>query len=205
VLIQFIQGSTDGWDAMYDLEKRWGYDEAPQLYSIIGENEYFSVNALPGIEENMIVPIGLKVGLEAEYVITPIEFENFKASQVVIIEDLKTNSFETLDFNSEYRFDASPLDPEHRFNLHFKSSTFGTDENSGQLVKVYSNEKTVYVQTREYAYAEVDVFDMMGRKIASEKTHGDIVSKIKLNVETGYYLVQVQTNDQFITRKVFIK
>ncbi len=178
---------------------------APQLYAITGDNEYYSVNALPEITENMIIPLGFEVGFETEYVITPAEFENFKDGMTVILEDIQTNTFTEITSNSSYSFNASPLDENHRFNLHFKTSSFGTDENPELSINVYSSEKIVYVQTPENTAAEVAIFDMMGREVAREKTHGDIISKIKLNSETGYYLVKVQTDDQFITRKVFIK
>jgi len=204
-LIQFIPGSTAGYDASYDLEKRWGDDVAPQLYAITGDDEYYSVNALPEITENMIIPLGFQVGFEAEYVITPAEFSNFKNGMTVILEDIQTNTFTELTLNSTYSFSASPLDENHRFNLHFKTSSFGTVENPELGIHVYSSEKIVYVQTPEYTIADVAIYDMMGREVAREKTHGDIISKIKLNSETGYYLVKVQTNDQFITSKVFIK
>ncbi len=131
-LIQFIPGSTAGYDASYDLEKRWGADLAPQLYAITGDNEYYSVNALPEITENMIIPLGFEVGFETEYVITPAEFSNFKNGMTVILEDIQTNTFTELTLNSTYSFSASPLDENHRFNLHFKTSAFGTDENSEQ-------------------------------------------------------------------------
>jgi hypothetical protein len=205
LMIQFIPGSTDGYDAMFDLEKRWGYDEAPQLYAIMDETEYLSVNALPAIEENMVIPLGFKVGMEGTYKIVSAEFANFREDQEVILEDLQTNSFTRIVLDSEYEFSASPIDKEHRFNLHFKSSSLEPDDDGLQAVRIYSSEQTVYIQTPDNIPAEVTIFDIMGREVAREQTNGDTIFKINLTTKSGYYLVQVKTNDQFITKKVFIK
>ena len=68
----------------------------------------------------------------------------------VILEDIQTNTFTEMSFNSAYSFIASPLDENHRFNLHFKSSAFGTDENPELSINVYSFEKSFMFKHRKY-------------------------------------------------------
>ncbi len=205
VLVQFIPGSTEGYDPVFDLEKRWGYDEAPQLFTIMGEYEYLSVNALPEITENLIVPIGLKVGAEGEYTITSSEFKNFKAGVSVTLEDMLTNTFTNLTLNEGYTFTASPMDANHRFNLHFKSAAFGSEENGSYGINVYSADNTIYVQIPEYTVADVTIYDLMGREIFRDETIGDSMSKIQIETETGYYIVKVRTNEASVAKKVFLK
>ncbi len=205
VLIQFIPGATEGFDPQFDLEKRWGYDEAPQLWAITADLEYFSVNALPELTDDRVIPLGFKVGLEDSYVITAVELENFTNGMTVVLEDIKTNTFTELSLNADYRFDASPIDEQHRFNLHFKSSAFDANQSDGDLIKIYSSENIVYIQTPELSAADIVIYDITGREITRVKTNGDTITRITLNSGTGYYLVRVQTNDQFSTRKVFIK
>ena len=205
LLVQFIKGATPGFDAQFDLEKRWGSDEAPQLYAIIGEDDYFSANALPKTEEGMIIPVGFRVATEDKYTISLEELKNMKEGMTVILEDIQTNTFTVMSTNSVYSFMASPLDKNHRFNIHLKSKALGNEEIGESLLSVYASDHSIYVQTPDFTLADVMVFDMTGREIIREKTYGDGITKFDLQTETGYYLVKVQTNDQLITRKVFIK
>jgi hypothetical protein len=46
---------------------------------------------------------------------------------------------------------------------------------------------------------------MMGRNVAFKRSDGESITIVTVPAGTGYYLVKVQSGDQFFTRKVFIR
>nr|MBC8489091.1 fibronectin type III domain-containing protein [Bacteroidota bacterium] len=59
--IYFNEYATEGFDSDFDAYKKYGIDEAPQLYSIAGD-EILSINVLPEMSSGMAIPLGFEVG-----------------------------------------------------------------------------------------------------------------------------------------------
>ncbi|MBN2174467.1 MAG: T9SS type A sorting domain-containing protein, partial [Bacteroidales bacterium] len=204
-LIQFIGDATQGYDPKYDLEKRWGYDEAPQIYSIIDENNVFSVNVLPQLYIGLVVPLGLKVGAPGEYQIALTQLDNMKDGVSVVLEDLKENTLTEMNMNEVYSFTSEPIDEVHRFNVHFKDAYFGIDNGFDHGISIYSYEDVVYVNTNRANSATITVYDIMGQEIAAGETSGNGLTSIPIAHGTGYYIVKVISDMKISTEKVFIK
>jgi len=209
VLLQFIPGATSGYDPMFDLEKRWGYTESPQIYAIINEDELFSVSVLPKLHHDLIIPIGFEVGVEGSFSLSATELSlsnSITASEMqVVLEDLMENTLTVLTLKDVYQFEATPSDKKHRFNLHFKNSKTDVNDITNAGVNIYSNENIVYVQIPEISNGDIVIYDMMGREVARKHSTGETITRIEVNAGTGYYVVKAQTGDQFVTEKVFIK
>ena len=205
VLIQFISTATDGFDSNLDLEKRWGYNEAPQIFSITASNEAYSVNALPKLETGMIIPLGLRIGASNSYTITASQIENINDNVIVILEDILENKFIELTANSTYNFTANPGEEAHRFNIHFKDTALGSGEYELTVIQIYADNDIVYVQNPGTGKFSITIHNLMGQEIISEQYAGEPLAKIKVSSGTGYYVVRVLTENNAYSEKVFIK
>ena len=165
LLLQFTQEATSGYDPLFDLEKRWGYAESPQIYAINGD-ELFSVSVMPKLHLDLIIPIGFEVGTEGIFDLTVPQLENISENVVLVLEDIKEQTLNILTPEDMYQFSASPADKKHRFNLHFKSIKTDINDISLSTVNIYSNENIVYVQSQGNDRCDVFIYDMMGREIA---------------------------------------
>ena len=59
ILLRANEGAESSFDTKYDAYKLWGIEEAPQLFSIVG-NDNLSINTVPEFAEGTIIPIGVK-------------------------------------------------------------------------------------------------------------------------------------------------
>ncbi len=199
IILSELEGSSLEFDNNFDAYHLKGIDEAPQL-SISINNTEMTMNAIPKLSEDLIIPLHLSVGNENLYEIKVLE-ETLVDIPNIYLEDLLTNSWVNIKENS-YEFSASPTDNIHRFNLRFASPTNIEDEIS-DFVNIYSLDQTIYIQT-DSEEGEITVYDMLGQKIISKS----ITSKrmqIPINEKQAYYLVEVKTTNKLTTKKVFIK
>jgi len=204
VLVQFTPEATEGFDARFDLEKRWGYNESPQLYAI-KDDGFYSVDVLPEITDDLVIPVGFEVGIPGLYTLTVTEILGFSKDIPVTLEDIKENTFTELSLNSTYQCIADPADNNHRFNLRFKDTAFDIDDNNIPGLNIFSNEDMIFVRTPDNFNGDIIVYDILGKAIAGSKATGEGLTSIKINSGTGYYLVKLQTGKQLITQKVFLK
>jgi hypothetical protein len=204
VVVFHPEGHT-GFDGLYDLEKFSNGMGSPDIYTVIEEKEY-AFNVMPEDYTNKVIPVYFRAGIEEICQLKSTEVVNFIGGIKVYLQDLKTGSVTILEENSMYEFEYSPLDDPHRFNLHFKDSYFGVDKGSPDSgIIVYAFENVININIPEAKPAEVAIYDMMGRELLQQKTVNENLTRIKLDAKTGYYIVKVQTGDQFVTKKIFIK
>jgi hypothetical protein len=201
ILIRAIEGADYSFDSKYDAYKLWGIEEAPQLFSIVG-NDNLSINTIPELEEGTIIPIGVKVENQANcsLYLNEVELAN---NQEIYLEDLKTGAIEIIDLNEVYAFEAKPTDEPHRFNLHL-----GTiDQSDGELggINIYSSDDVVYVNISEPIDGTIIIYDLTGKKLIQKDINNDRYMEIKVGNGTGIYFVEVLSNLENITGKVFIK
>ena len=203
IFINFNELSTVGYDTDYDIEKLFGLDEAPQLYCEI-PGKQLSINALPALEENLIIAIGFECGVPSDFTITVSGTEGFSQNFELYLEDLKEGIIHNLTNNPDYSYVSEPLDESSRFLLHFGNpSTVG--ENATNAVKIYSDDNQIHILNPAQEILVIEVYDVVGRKVAMKRVNGETKTEIIVTSGTGYYLVKVQIDDQIVTQKVFIR
>ena len=201
-ILAFNPASTAGFDGDYDAYKLFGIAEAPQLYYIITDN-ILTVNSLPDMETSPDVSLGFKAGAETTYTLTATGIESFDATTPLLLEDLKTNTPLDLRENPVYTFSAAPGDTEHRFNLHFKSTT-GIGETVNSVVGIYSSRHMVYISNPKSLQGSINVYDITGHLLSSTKLTGILLDKIDIVNYTGNLVVKVITVKGVAIGKVFV-
>ncbi|HPE58622.1 MAG TPA: T9SS type A sorting domain-containing protein, partial [Bacteroidales bacterium] len=206
VWIDFTPEATEGLDPKFDLQKRWGYAESPQIYAYGQDGDLYSVSTLPMVKNGLVVPLGLQVGAEGAYSISTSEFRGMTDYGVtVILEDLATGTFTELDDETTYEFIASPEDDAHRFNLHFQDMMTGFEPNELASQSIYSWKDYVYVLTEKSIIRQVVIYDILGHEVYSKENINQSQTRIQLSTEPGYYVVKAQFDDLIITQKVFVE
>ena len=199
-VIRFADVATGSFD-YYDTPKWDGIEEAPQLFSMDETGFRYSINTLPGIEENEIIPVGYSINTDGSYTLNVEGIDLLDETIPVYLEDLITGEFIDLRSNPSHTFVYSTDDPDHRFNLHF-ASPFGMGENGLANINIYSFNKDIYVNVPVIS-GEVTIISLMGQEILSETITSNL-SRFTME-QSGYYIVKVVDGEQFTTQKVYIK
>ncbi|MCD4695860.1 MAG: T9SS type A sorting domain-containing protein, partial [Bacteroidales bacterium] len=92
---------------------------------------------------------------------------------------------------------------ETRFRLHF--SKLDPEFINQNNVSIYANGDIIYIYTPEILNGDIVIYDILGQQIAFLNTLNEGLNTIKVSNGTGYYLVKVQANGEFISEKVFIR
>ncbi len=202
MLIALNSEATAGYDNNYDAFKLFGNEDAPQLYTVVGDQN-ISVNSVNSIDDNTEFAIMLKVGVNGQYTITAEHLATFMNGTNVYLTDLQNNHRQNLTQNPVYTFNANTGDAANRFKVSF--ATVGVEENSLQNVGIYSANGMVYIQMPESAKARVTMTNLAGQLVEQRSAYisGELV--INAPATTGVYMVTVTTSQGTITRKVFVK
>jgi PKD repeat protein len=204
-IIRFYEAATHEHDSDYDAFKLFGW-MVPQLYSITPEQSEIAINTLPSYENGMIVPLGLQPQEEGIYSLALAQFENFETGTDIYLEDLLTGDIQKISDMSTYSFISDPDQEPNRFLLHFEKDMVDANAASGPNINIYAFDKRVYIHLPQNAdQAIVNIFNMMGQNVQSQNISGQNVNHIGVRSPSGFYLITVQTSDQYYSKKVFIK
>jgi hypothetical protein len=192
VMMEFGHQVTSGAEKWFSL-----YPDAPSLYLPIGENIY-SLRFLGEILENPVIPLSFQPGQNGNFTITANGTEFFTN---VILQDLKTGTSQEMKTNPVYDFTSATSDGVNRFLIRFSpvGIEFPGKENNG--IYVYDN--TLYISNPGESFLEI--YDMIGKKMVSEKTHNEPLYQLKLQLVTGFYLVRGTNGHKEFAEKVFVK
>jgi len=199
--------STQSSDVHFDSEKMMNLDmSVPQLFTKSLSGNKFVINSQPEFTENSKVELGVR-SVNGEQLSISIA-ENKLQNPYIFLEDRTLNKMVNLKLDQKYDFTASAND-ESRFVLHFnyQEVTSGLANNDQSLVKIYSNEKSIYVDlNHQFVDALVEVYSINGAKLLNNKLMSQGLNELKLqNVATGLYLVKVISNEMVKVEKVFIR
>ncbi|NNE25233.1 MAG: choice-of-anchor B family protein [Saprospiraceae bacterium] len=125
----------------------------------------------------------------------------------ISVDDLNLDSpvfqlvFETADRQGSGHILEAGVDA---FQLVFTTSV--QDASISEFVKIYPNpfEDVLTIETESSEIAQLNIFDMMGRRVFTVNTSANI-ERISTQLESGIYLLQIQTIDNQEVSKLIIK
>ncbi|MFZ4740666.1 MAG: T9SS type A sorting domain-containing protein [Bacteroidales bacterium] len=117
--IYFKDGNSNGVD-QYDalVFPSVYHPTSTKIFSYIGGDKY-CINALATYTAPINVNIGFEPKINGNFTITATEIQSFNTSASLILEDLKTNTFQDLRIKPIYNFSANITDAINRFVIHF--------------------------------------------------------------------------------------
>ncbi|MCF8368501.1 MAG: T9SS type A sorting domain-containing protein [Bacteroidales bacterium] len=193
--ITFNDAATENFDLPYDAWKILTEEpNVPQLFTI-NNSQHYSIDQRPECEE---VKLGFTCKNSGTYTIAQ---QQNSFGGVLFLEDLLTGTIHDLS-KSNYIFDWSTSEDNHRFNLHF--SPLGIDNPLASELTVYTAGNILYVNTDREQTLNVQVSDLLGQQVMA-KSISSLSNEIPLNIETGIYLVSISNGIHASTHKVFVK
>jgi len=195
---------NNGYDApMFDLQSS---DMALQV-SDRGTNPY----VITGIEDfdiHLQIPITVYMDQQREVTFKIKDFERVDASQQVYLYDAVTeHHYKLREAEATITIDAGTYTD--RFYIMFNETSLGVDEELlGSTTISYQAETSSMVT--EVAFGNVikkiEIYNYLGKKVAQKvfqnpTSKGEIAS---LQIPASIYIVRIQTNKGFVTRKVVV-
>ncbi|MEZ5082636.1 MAG: T9SS type A sorting domain-containing protein [Bacteroidales bacterium] len=202
-VVRFFTEANAEFDGDFDAYKLFA-ENYPQVYTITPLGTELAISSLPEISEELVVPVAFVAPSGGAYSFTFTELIGFDQVGDLYLEDLLAEEIVEIDENTVYSFDYSPENNNDRFLLHF-SNPLGIPESSADNLHIYSFGDVIYIKTSDTQRKEVSVHNMIGQEVLHSYISENGINRIRLDGNTGYYLVSVQCGDQYISKKVFIK
>jgi hypothetical protein len=200
--ILFDELATGEFDNHLDAYKLFGAQNAPQIYSADDNNSY-SINALPYIAEEFVIPIALKVGKQNQYTLS-VDENNIPETIGLVLEDRQTREQYNLHTQSEITINHNPSNFPDRFLL-LVNALIGLEEqmsdNEGTNIFVVNSEIFIAGLAGE---SVVSVVNMLGQVVYTETISRQNKHSILINDGPGYYLVRVKNGNNITTKKALI-
>ena len=192
--IRELNNSTFEFDKEWDAYKLLAINSAtPQFYTHFGDILY-SINTQPDLFE--LIELGFEAGESGTFTIEAIETSDIEE---LYLEDMYYGSFTDL-LTESYTFDYTIGDIPERFMIHF--FTISVTEVWDSQIKIWSAEKNIMVKTLEETQGKIRVFDLLGQIVAQEQINSP-TTKIPINTEGHFFIVEVITQDAKVNKTVF--
>jgi hypothetical protein len=206
-IIYFNSQATSYFDPAFDAFKLYGNFDAPQFYSIGNADTLLSINALKWMTNSAVVPMGFSCGDNGTYSILASNMQSFPSSITIYLKDLKTNTQQNLNDNPLYTFSYSTTDDPNRFQILFSAPASVVDNTSISNLQIYSNQDVVYVKNlvKGTTRGTIQIYDLLGRKVFQSMLKDVELNKFTLDVNEGYYMVNVVTDDNSYNQKVYLQ
>nr|WP_294779739.1 T9SS sorting signal type C domain-containing protein [uncultured Flavobacterium sp.] len=206
LLIGYIAGATNGWDANYDALSMDAYVFA-DFYSINDKKKLvIQGRALP-LDLSDAIPLGYRSAVKGELTISIDHADGDLTNQEIYLVDKQTGATHNLR-NGGYNFQTEIGSFNNRFEMRYKAKlNLGTPEigTIGQDFTVASHNKIISLNSRDAVLNEVAVFDINGRLVYSNQKIGASDLEIS-NIQADAQILLVKTtfdNGSSITKKVF--
>ncbi len=177
--------------------------EAPSLYSI-KNNKNLTINTFPSITNNLIVQLGFKAGVNANYTFTSSGLNSFTNPTYIYLKDLTTNNLMDLNQNPNYTFIATTFENANRFQLIFSISPLSISDYRMQPIYIYAYNNFIFINGNPNIL-QIGICNILGQLIKTiDRSNG----LLKINMDghvNGYYIVKVITAENVYTKKVFLE
>jgi len=202
--IHFNPDATQGFDHDFDAYKLSGIEAAPQLYTKTGDTR-LSINELPYSNEEIAIPLSLKIGKDGQYTISVAQ-NTFWETVDISLKDLQTQITYDLRTTTQLTVNHSTTNSPDRFLLLINGAT-GIEENlpEDDGIEIYSYGNQVFVKTDMPGEAKVGIYNMLGQQVLQRNLSGfQNLTGLEIH-PTGFYLVTIRTEKAMVTEKVFIR
>jgi len=209
--ILYIDGTTTGFDNGYDSSIFGGISNPFTIYTHAvanGNGRNLGIQSLPNNNfENMIIPLGMNATSGLEITISANAI-NLPAGINVYLEDKNDNSFTLLDSSSNFITTlTSNQNGIGRFFIHTTSEALSIDDVNLENISIYtSNNNNLRIVGVQSGNAQVKIYNILGKQILNTAFEGNGVNDIALpNVRTGVYIIQLETENGTLNKKVIIE
>jgi len=199
-VVRFTTEASEEFDLQTDGMKLFGLEEAPQLYTLSG-NEKYSINNLPVFQDQRTVDMSFETQFTGQVTLNFKGMESFEPSLNIYLKDELTNQTINLRNQQVYTFIHNPENAANRFKLIF-GGTIGIEETASLSGNLWISGNTLYINTPNLTGQSglVEVYNASGQKLMSKTIALIEVSAIELNCE-GFVVARLMAGGEVITVK----
>ncbi|MGV3598545.1 MAG: T9SS type A sorting domain-containing protein [Bacteroidota bacterium] len=212
--IWFDQYRGDNKFDRLDAHKLMNDPYAPNIYTLTEDGKHTVFNVLKEITSDFYsVEMPFESKLDGTFEMD-FEFTNPYQVQEIILEDRKTGTKTNILQNKKYNFaHESSTKLTDRFVLHFKKThsngVFEDYLSAKNPIEISTDSRSIYVRfpVIKDAGAEINVYDMLGRKVMETRkvtTDSELYIISGEGLSAGFYTVKVQSGKEFKSAPVFI-
>lgn len=204
-LMRFIPEATNDYDGEYDAFKLAGNSAGiPYIYTFT-ENDSLNlaINSLPEINAETIVGIGFRAGTSENFTIRTKELVLPENTTAFLIDEYLNKTINLNDI-SFYNFSSEEGNFRDRFKIIFKvEETSGINDNSTDI-KIYSFNKTIFINIPDNKKSHVIITDISGKEIINRLLNSNR-NNINMNkFSSGIYFVKLILESNTYFKKVLI-
>lgn len=204
-VVRFDERSSAQFDDHFDAFKILSEEAMAQLYTLVSD-ENLSINTLPKIEQDLTVPLNMKINTGGDYKITADGTSNFDSDIFIYLEDVFAHSIIDLKQSPEYSFSSTPNDESARFKIHFSRSPLTSNVDNATSTRIFSYDNTLHINTPLQANGSVELYNAIGQQIFSSKLQPSTSNSFALNaIVAGCYIAKVINEGVVTSTKVLIK
>jgi hypothetical protein len=163
ILVAFLDGATEGEDALYDAEKLRGNSDLA-FYSKIGNREMV-IQGLPALTSDRVVELGLHSTYAETHTIRLKDLENIPSTVMVYLIDKALNVTVNLRAQNAYSFEADG-DLNNRFELRFSAPIHV----NASAETCAGNDGSISLSTEASTIPTIKVFNTLGELVFANST-----------------------------------
>jgi hypothetical protein len=204
-LVGYVQNGTNDIDRDFD-GTTISAGNIINFYSICN-NQNLSIQGrmLPFSEEDVIL-LGYSSNLAGTFTITLENYDGlFENYESIFLEDKLLNSIHNIK-SSPYTFTTSTGIHNNRFSIRYNNQSLGNSDfdNANQVI-ITTNDLVVDVYSNKESIEQIEVFDMLGRKILFKKDINALNYKIENMTTNQTLIVKIKLqNGIYVTKKVIV-
>jgi len=199
-VIYFNEAATSELDYSYDARKMMAV-ASPQAYTMLG-NDNMAINTFNNPAETPKVTLGVNAPEAGEYTLTASNIESFDASTPIYLEDILTGQKINLREMAAYTF-SSEEGTSERFAVHFAEYQGIGDNTAAEVNSIYSSDRNIYVDFNA-TRGEIAIYNILGQEICHAVASNGL-NKISVPNGNTVYIVKVISDNNTVTKKVFVK
>ena len=204
--LNFRENSSWDFDLETDVQKLFGYDYIPQVFTYfnLAENTIGAINSVPFPQIEDTVHLGFRVNTASTYRLSIHGANRLNQDILVYLMDRVSGDIFDIQQDSIISFDYQNSNPENRFDLLFDRTT-PTENiiNETSDITIYSNQDYLFI-TAETDY-QVRIYNLLGQEVYQSALGHEFHSGKKLNLATSVYLVEVSSEYAHQLKRVYLK
>ncbi len=202
--IFFVDEKTTGFDNGYDSKIYGGKDyEFAVFTELVSDNKgkKLAIQTLP-LDYATVIPVGLIADAGKEITFST-KTLNLPEEVTIYLEDRKNNILTNLTENSYKTSLSEKANSVGQFYIHTSAKRLTTDEINSESISIYRSSNNEITISGLKVNANVDVYSLLGKKLAASKIVANEIHKINLpSLSSGIYVVKLSSGNNEITKKI---
>lgn len=210
IAIGFMQDkATEGIDYGYDSRLR---DTDPNQFYFMHPEAKLLIQGVGYFDEDKKYPIGIIAEFQGRYTFSADQIENLDESTPVYLYDNEKQIYHNLR-NSDYLVNLIKGEHNTRFSLRFKNHILENSQNTHELLNaivVYRQNDQVVISnpSEQLTILNARMYNVLGQEVTTWAITNGRESYIELPLRplaSGIYIVQVQTDNGTVSKKINIR